>query len=153
MSFSILPKEIKFKILEMLSIGSRYNASQVWEEMAEETYKSIPTDGGLIRRLTNKEEVCYITDVDDLESSGVLALTGHLELVEDLMFSRIDFSSSPSNIVNGLTKIVTGKLAFTNHVTGLCSSMMENVNCKGLYIYKMTVPAQIPNDIRVSKIP
>ena len=163
MSFSILPFEIKIKIFNMLSIGSRYNASQVWEEMAEETYKSIPTDGdGLIRRLTNKEGTdtyyqtkkipkIHIAKVDDLELSGVLALTGHLELVEDLEFSRIDFSSSPSNIVNGLTKIVTGTLAFTNYVTGLCSSMMENINCKGLYIYKMTVPAQIPSDIRVSK--
>ena len=163
MSFSILPFEIKIKIFNMLSIGSRYNASQVWEEMAEETYKSIPTDGdGLIRRLTNKEGTdtyyqtkkipkIHIAKVDDLELSGVLALTGHLELVEDLTFSNFDFSSSPSNIVNGLTKIVTGTLAFTNYVTGLCSSMMENINCKGLYIYKMTVPAQIPSDIRVSK--
>ena len=51
MSFSILPEEIQIKILNMLTIGSRYNASLVWEELVYETMRSIPKDGKLIRKL------------------------------------------------------------------------------------------------------
>ena len=50
MSFKILPIEIKAKILEMLSIGDGFNASLVWEEMAEEIRRHIHEDGELIKQ-------------------------------------------------------------------------------------------------------
>ena len=71
MTFSILPEEIKIKIFNMLGIGSRYNASLVWEEMTTETWKSIPTEG-LISRLTQQNET--ICNLDDFEAAGVLGL-------------------------------------------------------------------------------
>ena len=56
MSFSILPKDIKFKILNMFSIGSRFNASQVWQETMDETKRFIPTNEEVMEMI--KYDVC-----------------------------------------------------------------------------------------------
>ena len=47
------------------------------------------------------------TRLEDVETAGVLAFTGHLESVEELNLSYIDLSSVPSNIVSSLLKLVS----------------------------------------------
>ena len=76
MNFSTLPEEIKIKIFNLLNIGSRFNASLVWEEMAEMTWKSISVDEELTNRL---EDTNNKTRLEDVETAGVLAFTDHLE--------------------------------------------------------------------------
>ena len=76
MSFSVLPTEIKLKIFKMLDIGSRYIARLVWEEMMDETLKSIPSDPMLVGKLKKK-----VTE-HNLETAGVLALESRLDCVE-----------------------------------------------------------------------
>ena len=109
MSFSMLPLEIKIKIFRMLSIGSRYNASLVWEEMTAETWKSIPAVDQLITNLGLDDhqadnEWHRITNLDDLETAGVLASAGHLNSFKKLFIYDIDVSNIPVNIVNNLMK-------------------------------------------------
>ena len=109
MNFSMLPLEIKIKIFRMLSIGSRYNASLVWEEMTAETWKSIPAVDQLITNLGLDDhqadnEWHRITNLDDLETAGVLASAGHLNLFKKFFIYDIDVSNIPVNIVNNLMK-------------------------------------------------
>ena len=59
MSFSILPKEIKFEILNYLSIGSRYNASLVWQETMDETRRFIPTNEEVMEMMVGVEDVTF----------------------------------------------------------------------------------------------
>ena len=75
MSFSVLPTEIKLKIFKMLDIGSRYIARLVWEEMTDETLKSIPSDPMLGGKLKKK-----VTE-HNLETAGVLTPEGRLDSV------------------------------------------------------------------------
>ena len=74
MSFSILSIEIKVKIFKLLDIGSRYNACLVWKEMTDETWRSIPYNRALTRRLKKG-----VTNLGDLEIAGVLAHAGRLD--------------------------------------------------------------------------
>ena len=70
MSFSILPKEIKFEILNYLSIGSRYNASLVWQETMDETRRFIPTN----------EEVMEMLKIGANEYSMIIYLYASLDI-------------------------------------------------------------------------
>ena len=87
MSFTVLPPEIKLKIFKMLDIGSRYISRLVWEEMTDETLKSIPSDPMLGGKLKKK-----VTE-HNLETAGVLAPEGRLDSVDELNLSDIDLKS------------------------------------------------------------
>ena len=137
MSFSILPKDIKFEILNYLSIGSRYNASLVWQETMDETRRFIPTNEEVMEMLkvganeymrygVNSEEDNNDDDdtyfrfetLEDLERAGVVATAGHLNSVRHTVLEGIDVTSLPTNIVNSLFKIATG-LVELRRVKGL----------------------------------
>ena len=73
MSFSLLPEEIKIIIFNLLDLGSRYNASLVWEEMATETLKSVPKSLCHLKR-----NYGIIDNTHDLEIAGVLTSAGRV---------------------------------------------------------------------------
>ena len=156
MSFSMLPKEIKVHIFNMLSISNRYNASLVWKEMTFETWRFIPTIEELTRKLTVGQNMLstrkmYIQNVDDLETAGVLASAGNLEPLEDsdVYIEFIDVTNVPINIFNSLAKVVNHFL-YLNEVTGLNLSMLKNLNFDKMWINNMPVPAYLNQDISVN---
>ena len=150
MSFSMLPKEIKVHIFNMLSISNRYNASLVWKEMTYETWRSIPTVEELKRKITNEEGKMYvIQSLDDLETAGILASAGNLESLNKLDIQFIDVTNVPINIFNSLAKVVK-YLLYLKGVTGLNLSMLKNLNFDKLWINNMPVPAHLNQDISVN---
>jgi len=142
----MLPEEIKIKIFSFLSIGSRYNASLVWEEMAEYTWKSVAVDEELIERLENN-----MATLDDVETAGVLASVGHLDSIQTLFLIRFGFnlSSVPSNIISSLTRVVKDSLCLGD-IRGFSSFMLQRIKCKNLHLGVITVPALITEEICVS---
>jgi len=156
MSFSILPKEIKVHIFNMLSISSRYNASLVWKEMTYETWRSIPAVEELQRKLTGGQNMLstrrmHIENVDDLETAGVLASAGYLEPLEDSVVSIqfIDVTNVPFNIVNSIAKVATVFLVLKK-LTGLNLPMLKNINCQKLWLQDLPAPVHINQDISVN---
>jgi len=158
MSFSILPEEIKIEILNYLSIGSRYNASLVWQETMDETRRFIPTNEEVLEMLkvganeyirygVNSEEDDDDDDdtyfrfetLEDLERAGVEATAGHLNSVRHTVLEGIDVTSLPTNIVNSLFKIATG-LVEIRGVKGLKFSMLNNIECLELELTDIKIP-------------
>ena len=119
MSFSILPKEIKFEILNYLRIGSCYNASLVWQETMDETRRFIPTNEVMEMMVEDNDDAyfCFET-LEDLERAGVVATAGHLNSVKCIILNGIEVTSLPSNIVNSLFKIAREHVKLTG-VKGL----------------------------------
>ena len=70
---NLLP-EIKRIILKKLNLSSRYNVIFVWEDMADEFWKTIDVD----------KKFCCIHNLKDLEYAGVLASAGYIKKVENL---------------------------------------------------------------------
>jgi len=132
MSFSVLPPEIKVKIFEMLDLGSRCNACLVWEEMTDETMKSIPSE--LVEELE-----MFVENINNLEIAGFLALHGRLDSVKYLWLTGVDLKTMPSNIFYSVARIVKNQIRLDD-VTGLCWSMLENIKCEGLYLER-TLPS------------
>ena len=152
MSFSILPKEIKFEILNYLSIGSRYNASLVWQETMDETRRFIPTNE-VMEMMVGVEDnddanFCFET-LEDLERAGVVATAGHLTSVKSIVLKGIDVTSLPSNIVNSLLKIARGNVILRG-VRGLKFSMLKNIESLGLQLIDTKIPEQVKKNISVS---
>ena len=136
MSFSKLPKEIKFEILSYLSIGSRYNASLVWQETMDETRRFIPTNE-VMEMMVGVEDnddanFCFET-LEDLERVGVVATAGHLNSVERIVLLGIEVTSLPSNIVNSLLKTARELVELTG-VKGLNFSMLNDIECLELQL-------------------
>jgi len=141
MSFSELPKEVKFIILKMLSVGSRYNASLVWKELADEAWRLIPTfeefcemrtdmDSHHQNRKNIENKHLKIFNMDDLEMAGVLASAGHLDFLRILdLTDDVDLTNIPFNIVNSLFKVVRNELTIDS-AAGFCFAMLDNINCK-----------------------
>ena len=166
MIFSILPKEIKFEILNYLSIGSHYNASLVWQETMDETMRFIPTNEEVMEMLkidANEYSMRYCVDseednddtyfcfetLEDLERAGVVATAGHLNSVRHTVLEGIDVTSLPTNIVNSLFKIATG-LVELRGVKGLKFSMLNNIECLELELTDIKIPEQVKKNISVS---
>ena len=84
MSFSILPEEIKVKIFNMLSLWDRYNASIVWEEMAYETWRKIPSHEDLINRLTDQNDATVRKEI-------VHGFLGFIDLWMKSFFTTVKF--------------------------------------------------------------
>jgi len=139
MNFSMLPPEIKIEIFNFLPIGSRYNASLVWEDMRDEFRRSIPTDGELIRRLKDPKQMLGIS-FNDIETGGVLASMGDLDSAMYLVLKDTDVSSVPINIFNSFAKIASESIWLDN-VTGLSYSMLENVKCKWMGLRNLCLEA------------
>ena len=148
MSFSILPVEVKAKIFNMLSIGSRYNASLVWEGMSDEILRQIPTDEFV--RTNIKQGQLKITNLDDLEMAGVLASTGYLNSVRNLRLTGINVPEFLINIFKDLTNIVTDNLVI-GYVNDFNFSVLEKIKCKKLLLDNMKIPALdlVKNNISV----
>ena len=168
MSFSKLPKEIKFEILNYLSIGSHYNASLVWQETMDETMRFIPTNEEVMEMLkidANEYSMRYCVDseednddddsyfcfetLEDLKRAGVVATAGHLNSVRHTVLEGIDVTSLPTNIVNSLFKIATG-LVELRGVKGLKFSMLNNIECLELELTDIKIPEQVKKNISVS---
>ena len=139
MNFSMLPPEIKIEIFNFLPIGSRYNASLVWEEMREEFRRSIPTDGELMRRSKDPKQMLGIS-LNDIETGGVLASVGDLDSAMYLVLKDTDVSSVPINIFNSFAKIASESIWLDN-VTGLSYPMLENVQCKWMGLKNLSLRA------------
>jgi len=135
----MLPPEIKIEIFNFLPIGSRYNASLVWEDMRDEFRRSIPTDGELIRRLKDPKQMLGIS-FNDIETGGVLASMGDLDSPMYLVLKDTDVSSVPINIFNSFAKIASESIWLDN-VTGLSYSMLENVKCKWMGLKNLCLEA------------
>ena len=150
MSFSIFPIEVKAKIFNMLSIGSRYNASIVWEEMSDEILRLIPPDEFLIKLTNIKQGQLKITNLDDLEMAGVLASTGYLNSVGTLRLSGINVPDFLINTFKNLTNIVTDNLVI-GYVNNFNFSVLEKIKCKKLLLDNMKIPALdlVKNNISV----
>ena len=150
MSFSILPKEIKFEILNYLSIGSRYNASLVWQETMDETRRFIPTNEEVMEMMVGVEDDTYFFETfEDLERAGVVATAGHLNSVKRIFLEGIDVTSLPTNIVNSLLKIARGNVILRG-VRGLKFSMLKNIESLGLQLIDTKIPEQVKKNISVS---
>ena len=82
MNFSDLPDVPRrkiFKYMKMLSIGNRYNASLVWQEMVDDIQRSIPPVEEFVKPFLHGNDVILNVDsLEDVETAGVLASTGHL---------------------------------------------------------------------------
>jgi len=140
------------KILKMLSIGNRYNASLVWEELGEEIWRSTTTASEFIERVTiNEYGIQVITNLENLETAGVFASAGILDNVYNMMFLKdVDVSMIQANFVNSAVEKVSNTLVLWG-VTGFCSSMFENIQCRGqLDIVDMKIPQHVTCDICVS---
>ena len=83
-----------------------------------------------------------------MEIAGVLASTG-LDSLETLHLSKIDVTNEPINIVNNLAKKVTNVLRFQS-VTGLCFSMLDNIEAQELYLTDMRIPAQVLQGVNIN---
>ena len=136
-NFSMLPLEIKVKIFNMLNVSSRYNASLVWEEMGDEIWRSFPTERGWTRKFEETGSFSFkmgertgtswsISNLDDLETVGVLATNKHLDSVDRLELFAIDVSNIPCNIIISLAKIIVKEL-YLNNVSGFCISMLKTI--------------------------
>ena len=148
MDFSQLPNLPKRKIFKMLSIGSRYNASLVWKEMAEETLKSIFISYSEFTTKSNDMKL-FVDNSECLETAGVLAAVGRLDSKKELWIQCIDLSSAPVNIVNSLMKVARDRMDLAA-VNGLSLSMLENIQCKKVLIYDLTIPSQVKQKINIS---
>jgi len=148
MSFSKLPLEVKVKIFSLLSIGERYNASLVWKEMSDETWKLIPSAEDLIKKLSDRYLWLEIKTLQDLGFAGVLASAGHLDSVKKLYFENIDLTIVPINIIGNLAKTAT-RVLFLNGVKGFNFSILANIKSKMLGLKDMTLPENISQDISV----
>ena len=136
MSFSILPdipKRKIFRYINLFSIGNRYNASLVWNEMDDTIWESMPTVKDLISRLTDKNGITILNNLVDMETAGILAHAGHLKSLDCLDLRDIDVKSVPLNIFESLTRTVKG-LLYISRMTGLPSSIQENLNCEYLLL-------------------
>jgi len=145
MSFETLPIEMKSKILEMLNIGDGYNASLVWEEMADEIWRYIPTD--LIEQWKPRygTSTVVIDNLYDFDESCVYACVGLLDsgIKRNLNIINIDLSSVPINIVKCLaTKVERLKLM---NVAGFSLAMLEETlpeHFRGLGLDNVTLHVQ-----------
>ena len=146
-SLPYVPKRKIFECINKLSIGCRFNASIVWEELADETKKAFLTNERLIQNLTGSSAL--IDNLEDLETASVMAFAGHLDSVTNLRLRHIDVTSIPINLVNSLFKVVRGELMF-NNVSSLCFSMLEDIKCEELSLIDMAIPTQEKRDISVS---
>ena len=140
MSFSLLPEEVKIIIFNLLDLGSRYNASLVWKKMTPEIAKSVVCH---LKRNYGK-----IENIHDLEIVGALTSAG-LDSFETLHLSKIDVTNVTINIVNNLAKKVTNVLRFQS-VTGLCFSMLDNIEAQELYLTDMRIPAQVLQGVNIN---
>ena len=143
MSFSLLPEEIKIIIFNLLDLGSRYNASLVWEEMATETLKSVPTSLCHLKR-----NYGIIDNIHDLEIAGVLTSAG-LDALETLHLYKIDVTNVPINIVNNLAKKARYELRLEK-VNGFCFPMLDNIKAQELYLKNMFIPKQVPQGVNIN---
>jgi len=167
-TFSMLPLEIKVKIFGMLSVGSRYNASFVWEEMEDETWRSISTEREFTRKFEDTGSFSFkmgestgtswsISNLEDLETVGVLATEENLDPVDRLELYSVDVSNVPSNILCSLAKIV-GKELYLNNVRGFCISMLKIVkDLRHFSVKNMSVKALkqdicVDGDVSLSNI-
>ena len=86
MNFSDLPDVPRrkiFKYMKMLSIGNRYNASLVWQEMVHDTQRSIPPVAEFVKPSLENNGLILIVE-SYVETAGVLASSGHLDLLDQL---------------------------------------------------------------------
>jgi len=154
MSFSKLPKEIKVKIFDLLSIGSRYNASLVWEDMADYTWRSILEYKESLIPLSGHCQ--QINKLHDLEVFGVLAYADHLEwniahvelfgfFIIEFTIKDIDISTVPKNIVKSLLAELDSENLILENVTGFCYTYLESMNCENLSLISMPISSTIVN--------
>ena len=115
----------------MLTIGSRYNASLVWKELAEETQRAIQN-----YRMTSERRFDTYDNIEDLEYACVLASGGKMDAVDRLVLREVDVSGTPSTIINNLVKIVRGKI-FLKKVGGWSTSMLNDAKCEKIFISEM----------------
>ena len=156
MSFSKLPKEIKVKIFDLLSIGSRYNASLVWEDMADYTWRSILEYKESLTPLPINRLTLQINKLNDLEVFGVLAYADHLEwniahvelfgfFIIQFTIKDIDISTVPKNIVKSLLAELDCVHLILENVTGFCYTYLESMNCENLSLISMPISSTIVN--------
>jgi len=135
--------------MKTLSIGNRYNASLVWQEMVDDTQRSIPPVEEFVKPFLHGNDVILNVDsLEDVETAGVLASTGHLGSLVMLNIRYVDVSNIPVNIINNLTKAVRGQLSMFK-VLGICFSMFENIQCSELNLIRIEIPEQVTKDICV----
>lgn len=150
MNFSDLPDVPRrkiFKYMKTLNIGNKYNASLVWQEMVDDTRRSITAATELIKPFLHKNSL-LLESLKEVETAGVMASTGHLDSLDELYIRNVDVSNIPVNIVNNLTKIVRGSLIFTK-VIGICFSVLENIQCSELRLIDMKIPQENTKDFGV----
>ena len=68
-----------------------------------------------------------------------------LNLVEKMNLRYFDLSDIPVTIVNNLAKTIRGKLSI-NRMTGFSTSMLDNIKCEELGIYKTEMSSQATED-------
>jgi len=135
--------------MKTLSIGNRYNASLVWQEMVDDIQRSIPPVEEFVKPFLHGNDVILNVDsLEDVETAGVLASTGHLGSLVMLNIRYVDVSNIPVNIINNLTKAVRGQLSMFK-VLGICFSMFENIQCSELNLIRIEIPEQVTKDICV----
>jgi len=102
-SFMDLIPDVRRIIFKKLDLGSQYNLSLIWKDMAEEFWRNVDVNKKWKRIYIYRNRIDKLVD---LEYAGVLASAGYITHVDELSLNEVDVSSIPSNIINSLAKIV-----------------------------------------------
>merc|ERR1719342_81057 len=144
--------DVRRIIFKKLDLGSQYNLSLIWKDMAEELWRNVDVNKRWKR----------IDNLVDLEYAGVLASAGYITHVEKLYLDNrsvvnVDVSSIPANIINSLAKIV-GIIDLKN-VKGWRTSMLNDGQYKFLKIKGMNLasgadksPIKVMNDVWLENV-
>merc|ERR1719342_832335 len=139
--------DVRRIIFKKLDLGSQYNLSLIWKDMAEELWRNVDVTQG--RRRIDK--------LVDLEYAGVLASAGYIRQVDKLILSHEDASSIPANIINSLAKIVG--IIHLQSVKGWRTSMLNEGQYKVLKIKGMNLdsgadkrPIKVMNDVWLENV-
>ena len=149
MCFTSIPDVPMLQIMEMLSIGNRYNISVVWPEFG--FWGPMPKSPDLLTRIESQDTAHYIIDnVCDLELAAVLASTGQFEPVDKIFIENLNLSDVPSNLIRNLMAIIRCEVIL-NRVEGLKFQMMDCLNCEVIHISNSTIPYQETIKISVKR--
>jgi len=147
-SFMDLIPDVRRIIFKKLDLGSQYNLSLIWKDMAEDFWRNVDFNKRWKR----------IDKLVDLEYAGVLASAGHITHVDKLfLVDHVDVSSIPTNIINSLAKIVG--IIHLQSVKGWRTSMLNDGKYVALKIIDMNLdsgadkrPIKVLNDVKLDNV-
>ena len=118
----------------MLNLSSRYNLGLVWEDMADEIWKSVD----------KHQKIVLIRNKSDLEIAGILASAGCISEIDWIDITGADVLDISVNVINSVVKLVRSRIWLTN-VLGWKAAMMEGAKCQLLLNEMEILAGDSPN--------